>query len=63
MNLFLMLFSLISSCQDVLALYPRDSLTREVKSLDGIWNFRASPSEDQEIGFRNAWYRRPLKEV
>lgn len=47
----------------ILALYPRESSTREVKSLDGIWNFRASPSEDQEIGFRDAWYRRPLKEV
>lgn len=56
-------FLFILNFKSILTLYPRDSLTREVKTLDGIWNFRLSPSDNQEIGFKNEWYKRPLKEV
>lgn len=37
-------------------LFPRDSETRESKSLDGIWKFRLSPALKPEIGFKEQWY-------
>ncbi|KRT83641.1 glycoside hydrolase, partial [Oryctes borbonicus] len=44
-------------------LYPKASETRETVSLDGIWNFVASPLTDPLIGFRNYWYKRDLTTV
>lgn len=41
-------------------LYPRDTETRLVHSLNGIWSFRLSPTWDQEAGFRDEWFSRPL---
>ena len=41
-------------------LYPHESPTRERKSLDGVWNFRVSPKDDADKGFREAWYGHPL---
>ncbi|OXA64937.1 beta-glucuronidase isoform X2 [Folsomia candida] len=41
-------------------LFPQESETRERKSLDGIWNFRISPRNDPDLGFRLEWYNRPL---
>uniref|UniRef100_A0A224X9B4 Putative beta-galactosidase/beta-glucuronidase carbohydrate transport and metabolism n=1 Tax=Panstrongylus lignarius TaxID=156445 RepID=A0A224X9B4_9HEMI len=29
---------------------------RETVSLDGLWKFKVSPKEDQEAGFREAWF-------
>lgn len=43
-------------------LYPRESESREVVSLDGIWKFRTSPTEDQEKGFKNKWFSTDLEE-
>lgn len=43
-------------------LYPRESETREVKSLDGIWNFRLS-GPDPLIGFKEKWYTKDLSKV
>ncbi|XP_045498403.1 beta-glucuronidase [Colias croceus] len=40
-------------------LYPRASETRDVKTLDGIWNFRKSPT-DPEFGYKNGWYEQDL---
>ncbi|XP_046834225.1 beta-glucuronidase [Vespa crabro] len=37
-------------------LYPRESESREVKSLDGLWDFIASPSDDVLKGYREFWY-------
>ena len=31
-------------------LYPQESLTREMKSLDGLWKFRLSPSLQPQTG-------------
>lgn len=42
------------------ALYPRESETREVKLLDGMWNFRASSGSDPEEGFVKKWFQQPL---
>lgn len=44
-------------------LYPRESSTREVKSLDGIWNFRRAPLHEPDKGFQEQWYKQPLKLV
>ncbi|XP_022808391.1 beta-glucuronidase-like [Stylophora pistillata] len=41
-------------------LYPRESETRQVKSLDGMWDFRADISS---IGFDEMWYSLPLAQV
>ncbi|KAF4520951.1 hypothetical protein B566_EDAN008762 [Ephemera danica] len=43
-------------------LYPRPSETREVKTLDGIWQFRISPTNDSNIGFKQKWYARSLEQ-
>lgn len=43
-------------------LYPRESETREVKLLDGVWNFRISES-DPMIGFREKWFVKDLSRV
>jgi beta-glucuronidase len=44
-------------------LYPRESESREVVSLGGIWKFRTSPTDDQEKGFENKWYSTNFEEV
>ncbi|KAL7737165.1 hypothetical protein ACLKA6_005363 [Drosophila palustris] len=42
-------------------LYPRESETREVRSLDGIWNFVRSNASDPQRGVREEWYKRTLR--
>ena len=42
-------------------LFPQDSEFRETKRLDGVWNFRISPSLDPELGFREKWFKAPLR--
>ena len=42
-------------------LYPRESESREVKLLDGIWNFRKS--DDPLLGFREKWFAKDLSRV
>ncbi|XP_011506427.1 PREDICTED: beta-glucuronidase-like [Ceratosolen solmsi marchali] len=37
-------------------LYPRESEYREVKSLDGLWDFVVPPLEDVQKGHREQWY-------
>uniref|UniRef100_A0A1B0EXE1 Beta-glucuronidase n=1 Tax=Phlebotomus papatasi TaxID=29031 RepID=A0A1B0EXE1_PHLPP len=44
----------------VQGLYPRDSPTREVKCLDGIWRFRLSESYDPEQGIEEEWFNDDL---
>jgi beta-glucuronidase len=49
-------------CAQNLGLYPRESETREVKKLDGVWNFRIIPmGDDQNIGFTQKWFSQPLQ--
>lgn len=41
----------------VAILYPYESETREVKTLDGLWTFCITPqSQPQDIGFSEQWY-------
>ena len=42
-------------------LYPRDSESRETKSLDGIWKFRLAPTLDSDLGFREEWFNNGLE--
>ncbi|XP_043282204.1 beta-glucuronidase [Venturia canescens] len=41
-------------------LYPRESESREVKTLDGLWDFVVSPSGDSFKGHREFWYQEAL---
>ncbi|XP_066140211.1 beta-glucuronidase isoform X2 [Euwallacea fornicatus] len=48
-------------------LFPRESETRQVTSLDGLWNFAApSPNASLKsplVGFEQHWYKRSLKDI
>lgn len=44
-------------------LYPRESETREVKTLDGIWNFLKSNETAPTEGIRDKWYLNDLSKV
>ncbi|UYV61296.1 GUSB [Cordylochernes scorpioides] len=55
----LLLTILVQGCFCI-TLYPRDSLMRETRSLDGIWNFRISPWWDMDLGFKENWYNHSL---
>ncbi|XP_015792598.1 beta-glucuronidase [Tetranychus urticae] len=62
MNLqFLFIIFCVSCVQS--SLYPKDSLTRFTRSLDGIWNFRISPIDDQNVGFKEKWFASPLSQT
>jgi len=39
---------------DSLALYPQQSETRQVQSLDGVWNFKLGKSASN--GFTEKWF-------
>lgn len=43
-------------------LYPRESETREVRSLDGIWSFAKSDTEKPSEGLKDKWYLKDLRE-
>uniref|UniRef100_A0A8D0G8W9 Beta-glucuronidase n=1 Tax=Sphenodon punctatus TaxID=8508 RepID=A0A8D0G8W9_SPHPU len=47
---------------DVGMLYPRESPSRELKELSGLWSFRADFSERRDEGFVKQWYRAPLRQ-
>ncbi|CAG9773800.1 unnamed protein product [Ceutorhynchus assimilis] len=47
-------------------LYPRESETRQVVSLDGIWNFivpEVNSSKNPLVGFEQHWYKRELTQI
>ncbi|CAG2166055.1 unnamed protein product [Oppiella nova] len=61
LHIFLLTFLATDGLAEDLRLYPRESETRQVKDLDGFWSFRVIPLEDdQNIGFTNKWYSKPL---
>ncbi|XP_032596877.1 beta-glucuronidase isoform X3 [Drosophila grimshawi] len=41
-------------------LYPRESETREVRTLDGIWNFVRSDESNPTQGIRDGWFKDDL---
>lgn len=44
-------------------LFPRESASREVKELNGLWTFRADMSPNRNEGFERAWFKGRLAEV
>uniref|UniRef100_A0A8D0CSV2 Beta-glucuronidase n=1 Tax=Sander lucioperca TaxID=283035 RepID=A0A8D0CSV2_SANLU len=44
-------------------LFPRESSSREVKELNGRWDFRADKSPNRNQGFEKAWYKSRLAET
>lgn len=44
-------------------LFPRESESRQITDLSGMWNFRADMSVSRNEGFENKWYSKPLLEV
>lgn len=44
-------------------LYPKESVSREVKELNGLWHFRADYSPSRNAGFLEQWYKQPLSKV
>jgi hypothetical protein len=44
-------------------LYPTESESRAVHSLDGIWNFRLANESDSDVGHREGWYKQELRKV
>ncbi|VEN49065.1 unnamed protein product [Callosobruchus maculatus] len=44
-------------------LFPRASETRQVVSLDGIWNFAVPDTNNPLMGFQQHWYKKDLREV
>jgi beta-glucuronidase len=43
-------------------LYPRESETREVRSLDGVWKFAKSDTNKPSEGLREKWFLKELHE-
>lgn len=55
----------IASCQATITeglLYPRASETRNLRSLDGIWNFVRSNTDDPTEGVREQWFLTDLRQ-
>ncbi|XP_071443671.1 beta-glucuronidase-like [Hetaerina americana] len=44
-------------------LYPRESETREIRTLDGLWNFRVSSASHEDLGMLEKWYASDLSEL
>ena len=49
--------------KECLSLFPQESESRELKVLDGLWNFRADNSSSRNVGIKNKWYTDKLKKV
>ena len=44
-------------------LFPRESESRQIKDLSGLWSFRADRSRNREAGFDEKWYEQELCKV
>jgi hypothetical protein len=44
-------------------LYPTESESRVIRSLDGIWAFRLANESDSSVGHREGWYKQELRKV
>ncbi len=60
-----LLSQISSSRNEVGMLYPRESESREVKELNGMWHFKAdfSTGSAKAAGFATGWHKRPLPMV
>jgi len=53
----------VSAVLDGGMLFPRESESRQIQDLDGMWSFRADRSPDRREGLDKMWYKQPLYEV
>ena len=62
---FVILAALSTALFDVCdaLLYAKESSSREVKELNGLWHFRADYSPGRDAGFTEEWYKEPLPKV
>ena len=60
---FLLSQLILSVSCDVGMLFPRDSESRTVKLLDGIWKFKTDSSPSRNDSFSEAWWEKNLAEV
>jgi hypothetical protein len=44
-------------------LFPRESESRQIKDLGGLWSFRADKSPSRTAGFDEKWYEQDLAKV
>lgn len=44
-------------------LFPRESPSRQIKDLDGLWSFRADTSQNRNAGFEEKWFLKYLVQV
>lgn len=44
-------------------LFPRESESRQIQELDGMWHFRADRSPSRDEGMVKEWYLKSLSEV
>lgn len=51
----------VGSCVGMLQ--PRESESREIKDLSGMWNFRADYSANRNKGFEENWFESSLSKV
>uniref|UniRef100_A0A2H8TWI1 Beta-glucuronidase n=1 Tax=Melanaphis sacchari TaxID=742174 RepID=A0A2H8TWI1_9HEMI len=61
-SLLVCVLTLVTCASSAGILYPRESESREVKSLDGMWNFRLS-LPDPLVGFKERWYMKDLSKT
>ncbi|XP_056603165.1 beta-glucuronidase [Triplophysa dalaica] len=54
---------LAAVCGVCQSLFPRESSSREVKDVSGLWSFRADLSPDRNRGFEHEWFKSPLAET
>lgn len=64
---FVSVFTVFNTRVTTALLYPRESETREIKSLDGIWNFikpnQTISQTTPDGGILNKWYLNDLSKV
>ncbi len=62
LTIFLVLYLRVCQSNSGGILYPRESESREVVKLDGIWEFRADFGGGED-GFKQVWFKSPLSKV
>ena len=55
--IFFIALALLTTCQ---CLYPKDSPSRLLKDLDGVWHFKIDDSLSRNRGFDEEWFLKPV---
>ena len=60
---WLLVLGVVFQSVGTVSLFPRESPSREVKEINGLWHFRADYSASRNAGFEEKWYEKPLSKV